>query len=99
MKINFENSPHPVDTYCGMAFMTIINLLLLSADVVELNSFLLRQDAIRPGIRLSGYFLWEYTESSFLVWQRMEYGCPECFPGKIIELPFQAIIKSSPRVN
>ena len=86
MLIDFENPVLPVDNYAQRAFIEILNLVLLSDSVEELQYRLGTKDLGREYHRLSGYFKWSYARYSFTLWQRMEFGSPLCFSHKILEV-------------
>lgn len=93
MTIKFHNAIYPVDSLCGLAFITMLNMLLLCPNIVELNKCLIFRDTLYPGIRLSGYFQWEFTQETFIVRQRLGYGTRGCFPGKILDIHYRHMIK------
>lgn len=99
MQIDFENAIHPVDPYCSTAFLVILNLLLLSTNVVELNRDLIRRNAVFPGLMLSGYFVWEYAEQTFILKQRLSYGSDRCFAGDVLRISFDALQKNHQKSN
>lgn len=97
MQIEFLGPVYRTSQSAFSAFIEILNLILSSDNIMELNKKLLQRDQFR---KLSGYFIWTFTDYTFSLWQRVDYGSDICFEHKIIELPFVALVcKDRRRVN
>jgi hypothetical protein len=80
-----------------IAFTNILNLIVASNNVMELNSKLLQNDGFG---KLSAHFIWSFANFTFSVWQRVDYGSEICFDHKLIELQFvKMVCKDRRRVN
>ncbi|MDR2882905.1 MAG: hypothetical protein LBU98_03920 [Alistipes sp.] len=92
MLINFESPVQPVDACARQAFVEILNLILLSKDVAQLDRLLRKHDIGKEYRRLSGWFKWSYADYSFTLWQRMEFGSEACFRNKVLEVKHVALL-------
>ncbi len=78
---------------CVWAFIDILNLVILSKNIVELNMWLIEFEKHKHHYgKLSASFHWEFSESVFSLWQRMDYGSPECFANKVLQISFLDIL-------
>lgn len=92
MKIEFTTPIHPVDNYSQRAFVMILNIILLSGNVVELNRNLIVNNDNPQYRKLSGYFQWTFNDYRFTLWQRTEFASSVCFNDKILELHFGSLV-------
>ena len=89
MQIEFLGPIYHTSQEAIQAFTDILNLILSSDNIMELNMKLLQKD--QSGI-LSGYFIWSYADYTFSLWQRVDYGSDICFGHKLIELQFVTLV-------
>lgn len=100
MDIHFTGPVFPIDPYAQRAFIEILNIILMSANIMEVNRRLIERN-VHPHYRaLSGYFLWSFSNDRFTLWQRTGYNSPVCFGNKILELHFVALVcEDRARIN
>ena len=89
MQIEFLGPVYHTSREAINAFTEILNLLISSNNIMELNKKLLHRDGFG---RLSGYFIWSYANYTFSLWQRIDYGSDICFGHKLIELQFVTLV-------
>lgn len=89
MKIEFLGPVYPTSQEAVNAFTEILNLIIYSDNIMELNRKLLNNDGFG---RLSAYFIWSFTNFTFSLWQRISYGSEICFEHKVIELQFVTLV-------
>lgn len=89
MQIEFLGPVYPTSQEAINAFTDIINLIIASYNIMEVNRKLLQIDGFG---RLSGYYIWSFSNFTFSLWQRIEYGSTICFGHKLIELQFVKLI-------
>lgn len=89
MQIEFLGPVYHTSQEAVNAFTDILNLILASNNVMELNCQLLQSD--RFG-RLSAHFVWSFANYTFSVWQRVDYASDICFDHKLIELQFVTLV-------
>jgi len=89
MQIEFLGPVYHTSQSAVNAFADIVNLIILSDNIVELNRKLLQRDQSGG---LSAYFLWSFGDYTFSLWQRTSYGSGICFEHKILELPFVTLV-------
>lgn len=89
MQIEFLGPVYHTSQNAVNAFTEILNLIILSDNIIELNKKLLQRDQFA---KLSGYFIWTFTDYTFSLWQRVDYGSYLCFEHKLIELQFVTLI-------
>lgn len=89
MQIEFLGPVYHTSQSAVNAFADILNLLLSSDNIMELNKRLLQRD--QAG-RLSAYFLWSFDDYTFSLWQRVDYSSDTCFEHKLIELQFVTLV-------
>lgn len=92
MHIEFTAPVYPVDDCSERAFLEILNLILLSKHIVELNRQLIHRNTAPRYRQLSGYFRWSFAGNSFTLWQRTAFGSEECFRPEILSLHFGALL-------
>lgn len=92
MNIEFVNPLYPLDAHVSRAFIEILNLILLSDNVVELNKRLITQNANTEYRSLSGYFNWTFQDYNFVLYQRIAYNSTVCFDNKILALEFLSLV-------
>lgn len=97
MTLTFQNTVYPVDDQCGKAFITILNLILLSDNIVHFNRDLIAANRMAPYLLLSGYFKWSFTGCKFTLRQRVCYGSEVCFDDDILEFPYEYLLKKGKR--
>ncbi len=89
MQIEFLGPVYHTNQSAVNAFADILNMIISSDNIMELNKKLLQRD--RSG-RLSGYFIWSFDNFTFSLWQRVDYGSDICFEHKLIELQFVILV-------
>ena len=76
MEISFKGPVMPIDPYSQLAFVEILNIILIARNVnPQFGS-------------LSGYFLWSFADERFTLWQRTDYNSDMCFSHRILDMPF-----------
>lgn len=100
MNIYFTGPLFPTDPLVPRAFMEILNIILLSGNIVEVNQRLISRN-IHPQYRsLSGHFRWSFADDRFTLWQRTEYNSDLCFTHSIFEIHFTSLVcKDRRRIN
>lgn len=91
MKIEFKSQIMPVDAYSQLAFVEILNIILVARHIVDVNRLLIDRNANPRFGSLSGYFRWTFTGDRFMLWQRMDYNSMLCFNPGILEIHFGAL--------
>lgn len=89
MQIEFSGPVYHTSQSAVNAFTDIVNLIISSNNIMELNMGLLQRDQMS---RLSAYFLWSFDNYTFSLWQRVDYGSDICFGHKLIELQFVTLV-------
>lgn len=89
MQIEFLGSAYPTSREAIDAFTNILNLLVSSKNIMEVNNKLLQRDGFG---RLSAHFVWTFSNYTFSLWQRMDYGSDICFEHKLLKLPFVMLV-------
>lgn len=87
-----------------MAFVEILNTLLVANNIMEVNRMLIHRNANPAYGSLSGYFRWSYAGNHFTLWQRVEYNSPVCFGQRIFSIHFGMLAsrdreRDSPTLN
>ena len=91
MNIHFTGPVFPTDSLAPRAFVEILNIILLSGNIVEVNQRLINRN-IHPLYRsLSGHFRWSFADDRFTLWQRTAYNSEMCFTQKILEIHFASL--------
>lgn len=100
MNIHFTGPLFPTDPLVTRAFVEILNIILLSGNIVEVNRRLIDRN-IHPLYRsLSGHFRWSFADDRFTLWQRTEYNSDLCFTPGIFEIHFASLVcKDRRRIN
>lgn len=100
MNIHFTGPLFPTDPLVPGAFVEILNIILLSTNIVEVNHRLINRN-IHPLYRsLSGHFRWSFADDRFTLWQRTEYNSDLCFTQSIFEIHFASLVcKDRTRIN
>ena len=76
MEISFKGPVMPIDPYSQLAFVEILNIILIARNVnPQFGS-------------LSGYFRWSFADERFTLWQRTDYNSDMCFSHRILDMPF-----------
>ena len=88
MNINFLGPVLPTDHFAQVAFVEILNILLMSNNIVDVNRMLICRNLNPSFGSLSGHFRWSYSNNHFTLWQRMEYNSPVCFRQSIFSIHF-----------
>lgn len=92
MKMNFIGPIFPTDPCAVRAFVEIMNIILMSANIMEVNKRLIERN-VHPHYRsLSGYFRWSFDNDRFTLWQRTEYNSTVCFGCRILEIHFSVLV-------
>ena len=86
MNINFLGPVFPTDPYAQMAFVEILNTLLVANNIMEVNRMLIHRNANPAYGSLSGYFRWSYAGNHFTRWQGVVYNTPGCFEQRILRI-------------
>jgi hypothetical protein len=89
MQIEFLGPVYHTSQQAVNAFTEILNLILSSDNIVDLNRKLLQKDGFS---RLSAYYLWSFGNYTFSLWQRVDYGSDICFEHKLIELQYVTLV-------
>lgn len=92
MKLNFKGPVMPIDPYSQLAFIEILNIVLIARNIVDVNRMLIARNANPQFGSLSGYFRWSYADDRFTLWQRTEYNSHICFNHRILDLPFCMLV-------
>lgn len=88
MNINFLGPVFPTDSFTQMAFVEILNIILTSNNIMDVNKRLIGRNVNPAFGSLSGHFRWSYSDNHFTLWQRMEYNSPICFGQRIFSIHF-----------
>jgi hypothetical protein len=89
MQIEFLGPIYHTSQSAVNAFADIVNLIISSDNIMELNKKLLQRNQMG---QLSAYFLWSFDNYTFSLWQRTSYGSDICFEHKLIELQFVTLV-------
>ncbi len=88
MNINFLGPVFPTGSLTQVAFVEILNIILTSRNIVDVNRMLIRRNVNPAFGSLSGHFRWSYADNHFTLWQRVEYNSPVCFGQRIFSIHF-----------
>lgn len=91
MKIEHLSPLHPTDQRVYPAYSEIINILLLSRHIVDMNRMLIQRNIGHGYGSLSGHSHWSFRNDCFTLWQRTGYNRLTCFPQRIIVAHFSSI--------
>lgn len=97
MNIDFVEPVYPIDCFAPMAFIEILNLILLSENIVELNRHLLQRNFGFSYRKLSGYFRWTYGNECFTLWQRTCFDAESCFRQEVLAFKFADMVRADRR--
>ena len=89
MQIEFLGPVYHTSQEAIDAFTDILNLLVSSKNIMDVNKKLLQRDRFGG---LSAHFVWSYANYTFSLWQRVDYGSDICFEHKLLELPFVTLV-------
>jgi len=89
MQIEFLGPVYPTSQDAIKAFTDILNLIISSKNIMEVNKRLLQEEYSSS---LSAHFVWSFSNYTFSLWQRIAYGSDICFEHKLIELPFVTLV-------
>ena len=89
MQIEFLGPVYHTSQSAVNAFTDILNLIISSDNIMELNIKLLQRDQLS---KLSSYFIWTFDNYTFSLWQRVDYSSNICFEHKLIELQFVTLV-------
>ncbi len=89
MQIEFLGPVYHTSQSAVNAFADLLNLIISSDNIVELNQRILQMDQLSS---LSAYFIWSFANYTFSLWQRIEYGSDICFEHKLVELQFVTLV-------
>lgn len=91
MKINHMAPLYPTEPNVSRAFSEIVNIILLSRNIMELNRLLILRNVNPAYGSLSGHFHWSFCFDCFTVWQRTGYNHQTCFPQRAIMMRYPEI--------
>lgn len=92
MTIQITDAVCSVDSYSQLAFIEILNIIVLSEHIVELNRRLIAHDREKSGPRLGGYYKWKFSDNTLTIWQRTGYNSSICFTNKLLEVEFRSFV-------
>lgn len=92
MTIQITDTVCSVDSYSQLAFIEILNTIVLSEHIVELNRRLISRDRESMAPRLAGYYKWKFADNTFTLWQRTGYNSSICFTKKLLEVEFRSFV-------
>lgn len=100
MNMNFIGPIFPIDPCAVRAFIEIMNIILMSSNIMDVNKRLMERN-VHPHYRsLSGYFRWSFCNDHFTLWQRTEYNSMVCFGCRILEIHFVTLVcEDRARIN
>ncbi len=88
MEIDFKGPVMPIDPYSQLAFVEILNIMLIARHIMDVNRYLMARNVNPQFGSLSGYFRWPFVDDRFTLWQRTGYNSDMCFTHRILEMPF-----------
>lgn len=91
MRINLLSPLYPTGPGVHRAFTEILNIILLSRHVMDVNRLLMERNVDREYGSLSGHFHWSFRNDCFTLWQRTGYNEHTCFPQRLIAAHFSTI--------
>ena len=95
MNINFRTWSYRQTVSRRWLFVEILNIILTSDNIVDVNRMLIGRNVNPSSALLSGHFRWSYANDHFTLWQRLEYNPPICFGQRIFSIHFGML--ASPR--
>ena len=72
MEISFKGPVMPIDPYSQLAFVEILNIILIAKHIMDVNRYLIARNVNPQFGSLSGYFRWSFADERFTLWQRTE---------------------------
>ena len=88
MEINFKGPVMPIDPYSQLAFVEILNIILIAKHIMDVNKYLIARNVNPLFGSLSGYFRWSFAGDHFTLWQRTDYNSNTCFNHRVLDVPF-----------
>ena len=88
MEISFKGPVMPIDPYSQLAFVEILNIILIAKHIMDVNRYLIARNVNPQFGSLSGYFRWSFANDRFTLWQRTDYNSDMCFSHRILDMPF-----------
>lgn len=88
MEISFKGPVMPIDPYSQLAFVEILNIILIAKHIMDVNRYLIARNVNPQFGSLSGYFRWSFADERFTLWQRTDYNSDMCFSYRILDMPF-----------
>lgn len=73
MEISFKGPVMPIDPYSQLAFVEILNIILIAKHIMDVNRYLIARNVNPQFGSLSGYFRWSFADERFTLWQRTDY--------------------------
>lgn len=73
MEISFKGPVMPIDPYSQLAFVEILNIILIAKHIMDVNRYLIARNVNPLFGSLSGYFRWSFADERFTLWQRTDY--------------------------
>ena len=68
----------PIDPYSQLAFVEILNIILIAKHIMDVNRYLIARNVNPQFGSLSGYFRWSFADERFTLWQRTDYNSDMC---------------------
>ena len=62
MEISFKGPVMPIDPYSQLAFVEILNIILIAKHIMDVNRYLIARNVNPLFGSLSGYFRWSFAE-------------------------------------
>lgn len=84
MEISFKGPVMPIDPYSQLAFVEILNIILIAKHIMDVNRYLIARNVNPQFGSLSGYFRWSFANDRFTLWQRTDYNSDMCFSHRIL---------------
>ena len=79
MEISFKGPVMPIDPCSQLAFVEILNIILIAKHIMDVNRYLIARNVNPQFGSLSGYFRWSFADERFTLWQRTDYNSDMCF--------------------
>ena len=68
MELNFKGPVMPIDPYSQLAFVEILNIILIAKHIMDVNRYLIARNVNPLFGSLSGYFRWSFADERFTLW-------------------------------
>ena len=88
MKIKFMSSIILTDQIVARTFVEIMNVILMSKNLGEMNMNLNRHPSSHEYRALTSYFRWHWAEDHFVLYQKIEYNSPLHFKTPLLVILF-----------